>query len=1139
MKQRLLSGCAGARVALAALGVCGGVCAGFAQTGAGAAREGRVAVFPSPGWDAGKVVQRGLSVTREGDVLVFSQGQREAWPQALLPMPPRLAGCSGLVVRAENTGKDLLKIRFAAPGTAMPAERDALMALPSLELKAGESGEIALPLGPLPPLRGEVVRRLSGLEGPAPEIEASDRLTVFVYQTGQPRTFRINRIEALGACGPLPEYCSWNASRFFPFVDPYGQFRHAEWPGKVRADADLSRMAEQERAGLAARPAPSGWNAFGGWADGPKRRASGRFRLEKEGGRWWFVDPEGALWWAHGVTGATLAEPLAEEAPRGEFFERLPAKQDGAADFRAANARKKYGAKWREDAAETLCRRLRSWGVNAVDANSAPEIRELGKTPYLARLTLTGPCVEGAGEGACPLIDPFDPAFKKEVRRQLEARQSLAKDIRCVGLGVDSGIGRLRVHALLGEVMRAPAQQPAKTRLLAFLKRRYGKIEKLNAAWKTQYGEWSELQNTTNAPAGITGRERAEFGELFAETYFSGVAGVFKSVFPETLNLGCLLHETDPLLMRLAGWQADAVRVALDDEAVSSLEVSPYLERPVLVVAVPRKTPGGAHIRPLSLESPGQAAWAAAYAERVGAALRHPNVAGIIGCRYAEGSAAGAEGYGGLVSVADAPHAARVAAVRAAGAALYGARQAHVLRARVAVDASKPVGPRREIERYINNSILMRSPPLELAKVIEREYGRARVVRCWVCLDDLWDIKTGAYNLNYPIRNRVKGAGADFEMPDVPFESYLSAYGGIADEVLLNVRRLERHVVEGRMTMDQWREVCKTALRRYKTICPNLRYIEALNEFHLSAFGDLNTQEYYGFYRAMYQAVNELNAELKPALPLLVGGPATTGAPPDRHLREFVALYAADPAPGKRLDFLSYHYYGDRRWSEAAEFEKRMTELLDSHRIPSGIPMFWDEMGFTGSPWKVLPVARDLNRLQATCVTAFQYFSRKNRKLHVLPWVTFHSPSQTALAQFFYAPDGTLRMAPFGMAVKCWGMQKRNELQTESTGLREDGGGLGAMGAADAGGVSVLFWNHQPMPCEVDLSVAGLEAKLAAGWRARRYLSDSRHSNAYADVSKPAYLETVEETSGRGAEVTRRFVLEPYAVSLLLVEPPR
>ncbi|HOR98576.1 MAG TPA: hypothetical protein PLZ74_09400, partial [Kiritimatiellia bacterium] len=108
MTRRLTSGCGRVQVALAALVICGGAAAA-------AAAGDRVPVFPSPEWDAGKVVQRGLSVTREGDALVFSQGRREAWPQALLPVRPGMAGCSGLVVRAENTGKDLLKIRFAAP----------------------------------------------------------------------------------------------------------------------------------------------------------------------------------------------------------------------------------------------------------------------------------------------------------------------------------------------------------------------------------------------------------------------------------------------------------------------------------------------------------------------------------------------------------------------------------------------------------------------------------------------------------------------------------------------------------------------------------------------------------------------------------------------------------------------------------------------------------------------------------------------------------------------------------------------------------------------------------------------------------------------------------------------------------------
>lgn len=1065
---------------------------------------------------------------------MFSQGRQEAWPKAVLPMSPRLTGCPRLVVEAENSGKDLLKIRFVPPGAVMPTERDALMALPNLELKPGEKGEITLPVKPLLPLHETVVKRLREA-GEVAADAGSAELTVFVYQTGQPRTFKVTRIEAVGVTYALPEYGRWSADRFFPFIDRFGQFKHGEWPGKIHLEADLKNAREQERRDLAAQPGLAERNAYGGWAKGPRLAATGRFRVEKVAGTWWFVDPEGSLWWAHGVTGVAVSGTATRLEGREDFFEGTSGKGP-TFDFRAANAALKYGADWRGTAAALAHQRLRSWGVNALGPACAEEVKALRKTPYVERLTLTSPRVEGVGDAACPLIDPYHAAFRSEVARQLEARKAVAADPWCVGLGVDSGIGRFRLAALGRVILQAPAQQPAKQRLVAFLKRRHGKIETLNAAWKASYADWEALSQSAEAPPMAAGRDCSEFAEVFAEVYFQGVASAFRDALPNTLNLGCLLHETDPVLMRLAGWQADVVSVAHAGGA-DVFEVPPYLERPVLLSEV-RTADGTGGLAGLLAAGDGSGtAWGAAYAASLASALRHPNVVGTLGLRYGEGCVIDGDGHGGMVSVCDVPYAGRVAAVREVGATLYGVRHDYRLQARVAVDASRTLGPRREIERYINNSILMRSPPPELATIIEKEYGRARIVRCWVCLDDVWDIKTGVTHFDYPIKNRVKGTDADFEMPDIPFETYLKAFAAISDEVLLNVRRMERHVVEGRMTMAQWKEVCKAAIRRYKTICPNLRYIEALNEFHLSAFGDLNTKEYYAFYRTFYQIVNELNAELKPALPLLVGGPATTGRPPDSHLREFVALYAEDPSPDKRLDFLSYHYYGDQAWSEAAAFEERMTALLDTHTIPSDIPMFWDEMGFTGSPWKVLPVARELNRLQATCVTAFQYFSRKNRKLHVLPWVTFHSPSQTALTQFVYALDGTLRMAPFGMAVKCWGMQKRDEVATESTGLREDGGGLGAMGSVDESGAAVLLWNHQHLACEVELAVAGLPERLGKGWRFRRYLVDSRHSNCYVDLTVPVTLATVEDAAGTGREVARQFVMEPYAVSLLVVEP--
>ena len=43
----------------------------------------------------------------------------------------------------------------------------------------------------------------------------------------------------------------FGADGFLPFVDRFGQFKHAEWPGKVHDEADLVRAKEDEAKWLA------------------------------------------------------------------------------------------------------------------------------------------------------------------------------------------------------------------------------------------------------------------------------------------------------------------------------------------------------------------------------------------------------------------------------------------------------------------------------------------------------------------------------------------------------------------------------------------------------------------------------------------------------------------------------------------------------------------------------------------------------------------------------------------------------------------------------------------------------------------------------------------------------------------------
>jgi hypothetical protein len=118
-------------------------------------------------------------------------------------------------------------------------------------------------------------------------------------------------------------------------------------------------------------------------------------------------------------------------------------------------------------------------------------------------------------------------------------------------------------------------------------------------------------------------------------------------------------------------------------------------------------------------------------------------------------------------------------------------------------------------------------------------------------------------------------------------------------------------------------------------------------------------------------------------------------------------------------------------------------------------------------------------------------------------------------------------------------MQKKNELVTKSDGLRPDGLGLGAIGTGDETGFTVLLWNHQSYHCEVTLSIDGFsETMKQKNWKVKRYLIDSEHSNCFAQSTKPVSLEIIEEQTGNGETVFRfQFILEPYAVSLIMLEP--
>ncbi len=172
-----------------------------------------------------------------------------------------------------------------------------------VELAPGQRARLLMPLGTQPEtigMRGQpplVHRRTSTdvtVSHNGVRLDAS-QITEFQLFLGQPKQvhrLRLHRIEleSLGRSADLDS-----------FVDCYGQYRGADWPGKVHSDQEFADRIRLENEDLKNHPFLESRDNFGGWGSGPQLEASGRFRVTSRDGAWWLVDPDGRLFWSHGV----------------------------------------------------------------------------------------------------------------------------------------------------------------------------------------------------------------------------------------------------------------------------------------------------------------------------------------------------------------------------------------------------------------------------------------------------------------------------------------------------------------------------------------------------------------------------------------------------------------------------------------------------------------------------------------------------------------------------------------------------------------------------------------------------------------------------------------------------------------------
>lgn len=259
--------------------------------------------------------------------------------------------------------------------------------------------------------------------------------------------------------------------------------------------------------------------------------ANGFFQVEKEGERWWLVDPRGERFYAVGTDHVNY---------NSHWCQKL-----GYAPYHR-NCETLYGSvtKW----AETATQRLRDWGFNLLGAGNIAEVRYQGLAHTLfisfgSQFSDFSALVEKTTWTGFPNV--FDPRWEKYCgMRAQQACAANRTDPWVLGYFLDNELEWYgKAHKPDGiwiETMKLPAGHSGKQAVVDHLKAHYATVAEFNAAWRQQAAAWDDvLKMTELAPPDEAARavQTAWLGQV-AERYFAVAAAAIRKADPNHLVIG-------------------------------------------------------------------------------------------------------------------------------------------------------------------------------------------------------------------------------------------------------------------------------------------------------------------------------------------------------------------------------------------------------------------------------------------------------------------------------------------------------------------------------------------------------------------------------------------------------------------------
>jgi len=638
-----------------------------------------------------------VNLSQDG-ALRIETGTKQNWPGITLKTPAGkwdLSKYEYITVDIKNTDTKPVTVycRVDNPG----ADGSNNCVTDSITLNPDKSETLTVRLYPTTYQLSEPVELIGMRQGPAQQgkLDASNitQLIVFVTKPGDKHVFEIDNIRAGGHVKMM------DTATFFPFIDEFGQFIHKDWPGKTHSQEELIAHGKIEEKHLDANPTPPNRNKYGGWTAGPKLKATGFFRVQKYKDKWWLVDPEGRLFWSHGIdcVRSANATPITDRehyyrnlpkndslfstfygrggwAPHGYYKDHSPYR---TYDFSQANFLRKYGPDWQQKFADITHRRLKSWGLNTIANWSDSKIYLMRKTPYVATISYSARNLEGSQGYWGKFFDVFDPSFRQALRRRLEREKDTSSgDPWCVGYFVHNELSWGDETSLAAAALTSPPDQPAKKVFIEDLKAKYKSIDKLNNAWGTNHKTWDALLQSNKTPDKKKARDDLiAFYTKIAETYFKTIREEVKKIAPNQLYMGCRFAWVNDLAARAATKFCDIVSYNRYSYSVENHRLPDGIDMPVII--------GEFHFGALDRgmfhtglkKTTNQQDRADKYKSYVQGALRNPYIVGTHWFQYKDQATTGrgdGENYQiGFIDICDKPYPETIKACRQVGYTMY------------------------------------------------------------------------------------------------------------------------------------------------------------------------------------------------------------------------------------------------------------------------------------------------------------------------------------------------------------------------------------------------------------------------------------------------------------------------------------